>query len=68
MSFQIKEKLILWIYGSKSRSFSTHEVGRKMISPQYLGNLHDISRNEKNDISVLKKKQKNKKQKKNDKM
>ena len=36
------------------------ELGRKMIFPQYLRNLHDISRNEKDDISVLKKKQKKK--------
>ena len=58
MNFQIKEKLMLWIYGSKRRSFSTHEVGKKMIFPLYLGNLHDISRNQKNDTSVLKKKKK----------
>ena len=31
------------------------EVGKMMIYPQYLQNLHDILRNEKGDISVLKK-------------
>ena len=64
MNFRIKEKLILWISGSKRRSFSTQEVGGKMIFPRYLRNLCDILRNEKDDISVLKnKKKKNKKQK-----
>ena len=76
INFRVKEKLILQIAGSK-RSFSMQELGRKMIFPQYLRNLHDISRNEKDNISVLKKKQKknitqNKKpknkNKKNDKM
>ena len=33
-----------------------HEAGRKMVFHSYLRNLHDISRNQKNDISVLKKK------------
>ena len=33
MDFRIKEKLILRISGSKKRSFSTQEVGRKMIFP-----------------------------------
>ena len=31
------------------------EVGRKVIFPQYLGNLHDVLRNEKYYITVLKK-------------
>ena len=39
----------------KRRSFSMQEVGRKMIFLYYLLNLHDISRTEKGDISVLKK-------------
>ena len=39
------------------------EVRREMIFPQYLRNLHDISRNEKDNISVLKKKKKKKKKK-----
>ena len=56
MHFRIKEKLILWISGSKKKSFSTQEVGRKIIFLSYLQNLHDIVRNEKGDISVLKKK------------
>ena len=29
--FEIKEKLILWISGSKRRSFSTQEIGKKLI-------------------------------------
>ena len=55
MNFRIKEKLILWISGNKRRSFSTQEAGRNMIFPKYLRNLHDILRNKKDDISVLKK-------------
>ena len=31
--FSIKEKLILWISGSEGISFSTQEIGRKMIFP-----------------------------------
>ena len=31
--YRIKEKLVLWISGSKRRSFSTQEVGRKMVVP-----------------------------------
>ena len=71
INFWVKEKLILWISGSKRRSFSMQEVGRKMIFPQYLQNLHDILRNEKDNISVLKKKNTHttqSKNKKNDKM
>ena len=33
------------------------EVGTMMIFPQYLQNLHDILKNEKGDVSVLKKPQ-----------
>ena len=33
MNFRIKEKLILQISGGKKRSFSTQEVGRKIIFP-----------------------------------
>ena len=33
MNFFDKGKLILWISGSKRRSFSTQEVDRKMIFP-----------------------------------
>ena len=33
MNFSIKEKLMLWISGSKKKSFPTQEVGRKMIFP-----------------------------------
>ena len=29
--FWIKETLVLWISGSKKRSFSTHEVDRKFF-------------------------------------
>ena len=54
MHFRIKEKLILWISGSKKKSFSTQEVGKKIIFLSYLQNLH-IVRNEKDDISVFKK-------------
>ena len=47
MNFRTKEKLILQISGGKKRSFSTQEVGRKMIFPSYVRNLHDVLRNEK---------------------
>ena len=60
MNFRIKEKLILWISGSEKKSFSTQEVGRKIIFLSYLQNLHDIVRNEKDDISVPKKKKNDK--------
>ena len=33
MNFCVKEKLISWIFGSKGISFSTQEIGRKMIFP-----------------------------------
>ena len=33
MNFRIKEKLVLWISGSKKKSFPMQEVGRKMIFP-----------------------------------
>ena len=33
MIFGIKEKLMLWISGSKKKSFSTQEVGSKKIFP-----------------------------------
>ena len=54
MSFGVKEKLMLQIYGSKRSSFPTQEFGRKMVFLYYLQNLHDILRNKKDDISVLK--------------
>ena len=53
--FWVKEKLILWISGSKGISFSTQKIGRRMIFPEYLRKLHDAIRNEKDDLSVLKK-------------
>ena len=59
MNFRVKEELMLWIPWSKRKPFSTQEVGRKMIFPQYLRGLHDILRNGKYNISVLKKKTKN---------
>ena len=31
--FSVKEKLMLWITGSKGISFLTQEIGRKMIFP-----------------------------------
>ena len=37
------------------RSFSTQEVSRKIIFPQYLRSLHDPWRTEKDHLSVLKK-------------
>ena len=46
--------MILRIFGSKGISFSTQEIGRKMIFFYYLRNLHDVIRNEKDDLSVLK--------------
>ena len=55
MNFRIKQKLILWISEGKRKSFLTQEVGRKMTFLYYLQNLHDILRNEKDRISVLKK-------------
>ena len=47
--------MILRIFGSKGISFSTQEIGRKMIFFYYLRNLHDVIRNKKDDLSVLKK-------------
>ena len=38
----------------KKKSFSTQEVGRKIIFPLYLRNLYDIWRTEKDDLSVVK--------------
>ena len=55
--FWVKEKLILWIYGSKGISFSTQEFGRKMIFPSYQRKLHDVMRN--NMIFSSQKKKKN---------
>ena len=45
--------LILWISGSKKRSFSTQDVRRKVF-PENLGKLH-ILRTRTGDLSVLKK-------------
>ena len=53
--FGVKDNLILRIFGCKAISFSTQEIGRKMIFFYYLRNLHDVIRNEKDDLSVLKK-------------
>ena len=53
--FWIKKKMMLWISGSKQMFFTTQEIGRKMIFLQFLRNLNDIIRNEKDDISVHKK-------------
>ena len=47
INFPIKEKLILRNSGGKRRFFSMQEVGRKMIFPWCLRNLHDVLRNEK---------------------
>ena len=33
INFRIKERLIVWISGSKRRSISTQEINRKMILP-----------------------------------
>ena len=53
---RVTEKLILRISRGKRRSFSTHEVGRKMVLPYYLGNLYDVLRNEKAIFHFSKKK------------
>ena len=53
--FWIKKNMMLWISGSKQMFFTTQEIGRKMIFLQFLRNLNDIIRNEKDDISVHKK-------------
>ena len=53
--FGVKGNLILRIFGCKVISFSTQEIGRKIIFFYYLRNLHDVIRNEKDDLSVLKK-------------
>ena len=42
MDFRIKEKLMLWISGSKKRFFSTQENRRKMIFSYYLRNLDSL--------------------------
>ena len=47
--------MILWISGGKGISFSTQKIGRKMVLPYYLQNLYDVMGNEKNDLSVIKK-------------
>ena len=52
MNFSVKEKLMLWISGNKKKSFSSQEVGRKMISPQYLRNWH-ILRGEEDNAAAL---------------
>ena len=54
--YWVTEKLILRISRGKRRSFSTHEVGRKMVFPYYLGNLNDVLRNEKAIFHFSKKK------------
>ena len=55
LNFSIKEKLMLWISGSKRRSFSTQEVGRKWYFPSIYEACIIFSRSEKDEISVLKK-------------
>ena len=60
----IKKELILWISESTRSPFSIQEVRRKMIFLWYLQNLHDILRNEKDDLLVLKKIRINNKNKK----
>ena len=35
MNFRIKENLLLWISGSKKKSFPMQEVSRKVIFPHY---------------------------------
>ena len=52
--FRVKEKLILWMSRNKEISLSTQEIGTKMIFLQYLRNLHDVIKNQKDDLSVLK--------------
>ena len=61
MNFWEKERLILRISGSKRRSFSTQEIDRKIIIPQFLRNLHDVLWNEK---VILQSSKKNKQAKK----
>ena len=53
INFWIKEMLILWISGSKKRSFSTQDVRRKVFL-ENLGKLHML-RTRAGDLSVLKK-------------
>ena len=66
MNFWVKERLIWRISGSKRRSFSTQEIDRKIIIPQFLRNLHDVLWNEKVILQSSKKTNKQKKHKKSD--
>ena len=45
--FSDKEKVNITDFWGKRSSFSMQDVGRKMIFPYYLRNLHDVLRNEK---------------------
>ena len=55
--FQDKGKVDVTGFWEQKYSFSTQEVGRKMIFPQYLQNSHNL-RNEEEDASALYKKSK----------
>ena len=66
MNFWVKERLILRIFGSKRRSFSTQEIDRKIIIPQFLRNLHDVLWNEKVILQFSKKQQQKTKKQKSD--
>ena len=55
MNFRIKDKSMLWIFGSKKKFFPKQEIDRKMIFPWYLRNLHTLGNN-KDDTSGLKEK------------
>ena len=53
--FQDKGKVDVMDFWEQKYSFSTQEVGRKMIFPLYLRNLHNL-RNEEEGASALHKK------------
>ena len=55
MNFGGEEKVDIKDFSDKSRSFSTHEVDRKMIFTYYLQNFPNVLRTEKDDLSVIRK-------------
>ena len=55
MNFSDKEKVDIKDFRESREIISSQEVGKKMIFPYNLRNLHDILRTEKDDLSVLKK-------------
>ena len=55
---QDKGKVYFMDFWQYKKSFSAQEVGRKMIFPQYIRNLHSL-RNEEEDASARHKNQKN---------